>query len=127
MPISGPSRTFYRQLGHSVFLGFDDVVGTIVPDDVALARQHAGKTRRVVRQRTDHDLIEIGAFLVPIIRIAVEHDAIARLPRFQPEWTRADGVAVVPLLHLPDGLGRVDDVVDRRRREDRREVWRWIL
>lgn len=64
-----------------VLPGLDDVLGAIVPNDVGLARLHAGKAGGVVGQRANDDLVEIGPVLVPIIGIALEHDAVAGLPR----------------------------------------------
>ena len=65
-----------------VLLRLHDVVGVVlvVPDDVRLARLQRGEARLRVRQRLQDDAVEIGAALVPVIGILLQHHAVAGGP-----------------------------------------------
>ena len=87
-----------------ILLRLLNVVGVVfvVPDDIGLAGLQAGKARLRVRQRLQDDAVEIGPALVPVVRILLEHHAVARGPGLQDIGTGADGIAVVVVaLGLP--------------------------
>ena len=70
----------HRQL--RILLRLLDVVGVVlvIPDDIGLARLQAGKARLRVRQRLQDDAVEIGMALVPVVRVLLQHHAVAGGP-----------------------------------------------
>ena len=113
-----------------VLLRLLDIVGVVlvVPDQVGLAGLQAGEARLRVGQRLQHDAVEIGLVLVPVVRILLQHHAVAGGPGLQDVGTGADGIAVVVVaLGLP-GRRRVNrhcsSSVDA---QERRQVHRRIV
>ncbi len=67
-----------------------------VIDDVRLPALEHGKARRRVRHRQDLQGLDLGLVPVGIIGPEIiapfEHNAVARVPRFDPVWTAPSGV-----------------------------------
>ena len=64
--------------------------------------------------------------LVPIIGVALEHQAVARHPGFQDEGSGADRIAIVIVAEFLDRGRRMDRVVHGGRRYQRRQIDRRI-
>ncbi len=112
-----------------IFLRLLDIVGVVfvVPDDIGLARLQAGEARLRVRQRLQHDAVEMGMALVPVVRILLQHHAVARVPGLQYIGSGADRIAIVVVaLGLP-GRRRMNDVIGTLDRQQRRQVHRRIV
>ena len=106
-----------------VGLDLGHVVRRYVHDGVGISGPELGEAGLLVRDGTEHDLVEKRR-AVPILVVALHHDANAVLPLDELERAGTDGVLTVVLPVLLYGVGAHDPTLVQREAVEERRVGR---
>jgi hypothetical protein len=106
---------------------FSMSLGRHALDEVQLAGAQVGQPHRRVRDRRVDDLVEVDRALVPVVGVALQHDAVLRHALDELEGARADRVGAELVARGLRRLGRDHHAgavgqLRQQRRERRRQV-----